>query len=98
MSPIYRRGSFFSAEEIDFYFPFAFEAQHFHSLQAVILIITVSDFFLLESVVDDCRKTVLVKLRNNLRNKVPKEENLLYEERKNTLMTLYIFFWFMSNC
>lgn len=90
--------SFFFPEKIDFYFPFAFETQHFHSLQAVILIITVSDFFLLESVVDDCRKTVLVKLRSNLRNKVPKEENLLYEERKNTLMTLYIFFWFMSNC
>ena len=36
---------FFPPEKIDFYFPFAFETQHFHSLQAVILIITVSDFF-----------------------------------------------------
>jgi len=36
---------FFFPEKIDFYFPFAFETQHFHSLQAVILIITVSDFF-----------------------------------------------------
>lgn len=35
---------FFSPEKIDFSFPFAFEAQHFHSLQAIILIITVSDF------------------------------------------------------